>query len=148
MQSDYVFMYRSILIAVDGSDSNKIAVDDGLELAKAVGAGVTAISVFDIGSYTSVSQGYGINDERAVMMEVSREALVYIEGRAEALGVPLVTKTAIGHPADAIIEETKFHDLVVCGTLGRSGITRVLIGSVAEKVTRLAHCPVLVCRKR
>lgn len=141
-------MYKNILIAVDGSESNKVAVDDGLDLAKAMGANVTAICVFDIGSYTSVAQGYGISDEKAIMMEVSREAMEYIEKRADELGIDLVSKTVVGHPSDAIIDESKFHDLVVCGTLGRTGLTRALMGSVAEKVARMAYCPVLVCRKR
>lgn len=141
-------MYKSILIAVDGSEKNKTAVDDGLELAKAVGAQVTAICVFDIGSYTSVSQGFGISDEKAIMQEVSREAFEYILARSDEMGMDIITKTVVGHPSDAIIEETKFHDLVVCGTLGRTGLTRALMGSVAEKVSRMAYSPVLVCRKR
>ena len=52
-----------------------------------------------------------------------------------------------GHPADKIAEESAGHDLCVCGSLGRTNAKRAVIGSVAEKVVRLAYCPVLVCRK-
>jgi glycine betaine transporter len=39
-------------------------------------------------------------------------------------------------------------DLIIVGTHGRTGLSHALIGSVAEKVVRLAHCPVLVARQK
>ena len=55
---------------------------------------------------------------------------------------------AVGHPADAVVrvaQERKV-DLIVMGTHGRTGLQHVLLGSVAEKVVRLAPCPVLTIR--
>ena len=54
-----------------------------------------------------------------------------------------------GHPADAIVEFAKAHqiDLIVMGTHGRTGVARLLMGSVAESVVRRAECPVLTLRQ-
>ncbi len=141
-------MYQNILITVDGSDSNKFAIEDGLNLANSLNSKVTAIAVFDIGSYAAVAQGYGLGDERQYMMESSEAFLDYVKKRAEEMGIDVACEVRIGRPADVIVEESKKFDLVVCGTLGRTGISRTLMGSVAEKVVRMAYCPVLVCRKQ
>ena len=55
---------------------------------------------------------------------------------------------AVGHPADAIVRvaQERNVDLIVMGTHGRTGLQHVLLGSVAEKVVRLAPCPVLTIR--
>ncbi len=57
-------------------------------------------------------------------------------------------ETAAGHPADTIVRVAQEHhaDLIVMGTHGRTGLQHVLLGSVAEKVVRLAPCPVLTVR--
>ncbi|MDD2626343.1 MAG: universal stress protein [Candidatus Methanomethylophilus sp.] len=139
-------MFDKILITTDGSESNHLAVDEGLEIAKKIGAQVTALCVFDVGSYANVAQGYGLGDEREYMIKASEEALRYVVDRGKALGVEVKTKVETGQPAEVIVKESANYDLVICGTLGRTGIQRALIGSVAEKVVRLAACPVLVCR--
>jgi nucleotide-binding universal stress UspA family protein len=46
------------------------------------------------------------------------------------------------------VEATADYDLLVTGTLGRTGFSRIVMGSVVEKVVRLANCPVLVCRSK
>lgn len=61
---------------------------------------------------------------------------------------PWEVDVATGNPADAIVRvarERGVH-LIVMGTHGRTGLQHVLLGSVAEKVVRLAHCPVLTVR--
>jgi nucleotide-binding universal stress UspA family protein len=57
-------------------------------------------------------------------------------------------ETASGNPADAIVRlaQDRQADLIVMGTHGRTGLQHVLLGSVAEKVVRLAPCPVLTVR--
>ena len=139
-------MFQKILITTDGSDSNHSAVDEGLTLAKGLGSQVTALCVFDVGSYANVAQGYGLGDEREYMIKASEEALRYVIDRGKELGVTVKTKVETGQPAEVIIKESANYDLVICGTLGRTGIQRALIGSVAERVVRMAVCPVLVCR--
>ncbi len=59
-------------------------------------------------------------------------------------------ETAAGHPADTIVRvaEERNADLIVMGTHGRTGLQHVLLGSVAERVVRLAPCPVLTVRHK
>ena len=76
-----------------------------------------------------------------------RDAVARAREMGAAAGIEVVTKILQGHPADKIAEESAGHDLCVCGSLGRTNAKRAVIGSVAEKVVRLAYCPVLVCRK-
>ena len=127
-------MYSKILVAVDGSEENKPAVDTAVKLAKDQGAVLCAMCVFDIGSYA------------ALTYELADEALQYVMAEAKAAGVELVTKVAIGKPAESLINETTNHELVICGTHGRTGLQRAMIGSVAEKIVRASACPVLVVR--
>jgi len=137
-------MVRSILVAVDGSEANKLAVDTAIHIARSQNAELTAICIFDLGSYYSFK--YGMTVEAPYMDDMIRDALVYVKEAAEKEGLPLNTLSKIGKPADAIIEEAKNHDLVVCGTHGRTGFKHALLGSVAEKVVRMAPCPVLIVR--
>ena len=137
-------MFRSILVAVDGSDANKQAVDTAVNIAKTQGATLTAICVFDIGSYSTFN--YGLSSEVPYMEEMIKDALKYITEVCEREGVELKSVSKLGKPAEAIIEEAANHQLVICGSHGRTGLSRTLIGSVAEKVVRLAPCPVLVVR--
>ncbi|MCQ2070147.1 MAG: universal stress protein [archaeon] len=138
-------MYSNILVAVDGSKSNSHAVDKAIELAKTLGSSLTAITVFDVGNYKGESAA-SIATDSEYMKSITSSALEYVVSRAKEADIPLVTKVAYGSPAASIVEESKNHDLVICGTLGRTGLKRMLIGSVAEMVVRLAYCPVLVIR--
>jgi nucleotide-binding universal stress UspA family protein len=88
---------------------------------------------------------------------VSLYALLEKEGRAavdrvkelgDAAGVTVETKIISGHPVKVISEESAGYDLVVVGGLGRTGMAKLLIGSVAEKVVKLAKCPVLVVKNK
>lgn len=139
-------MYNRVLITTDGSESNRDAVDSGLELASRFGSSVMALCVFDVGSYGNIAQTYGLGDEREYMIKACEGALKYVMEKGEEMGLEVTPKIIAGHPAETIIEESKNYDLVVCGTLGKTGMKRMLLGSVAEKVVRMSQCPVLVCR--
>jgi nucleotide-binding universal stress UspA family protein len=58
------------------------------------------------------------------------------------------TEIVPGNPAEVIVERARAegYDLIVVGTHGRTGVSHLLVGSVAEKVVRLAACPVLTVR--
>lgn len=68
---------------------------------------------------------------------------------SEEIDEGLLTKPliSIGNPAQAIIEESEDFDMIVMTTHGRTGFSRFFLGSVAEKVLRMAHLPVLVVNK-
>ena len=141
-------MPKSILVAVDGSESNKVAVDTAIEYAKKFEASITAICVFDIGNYGILSQSAAVGSEQLLVDQMTDSAMEYIRSKVAESGLDFTAKTITGRPAEEIINESKNYDLVVCGTMGRTGLKRALIGSVAETVVRLAYCPVLVVREQ
>jgi nucleotide-binding universal stress UspA family protein len=75
-------------------------------------------------------------------------AMKYVAEKAEEAGVEVEANIIEGHPADEIIKysEKNSISLIVLGTLGKSGLDRFLLGSVAEKVVRNSKIPVLVVR--
>lgn len=77
------------------------------------------------------------------------EAMRYIEELAKTEGVDVRKWIIEGQPAKEILKlaEEEWVDLIVMGTLGRSGIEKFILGSVADKVIRGSRIPVLVVRK-
>jgi nucleotide-binding universal stress UspA family protein len=140
-------IYKRILIPTDGSDYTKAAVSHGLKLAKAMGAEVTALHVLDEAPYYFLSDGLSIPNLFAQLEEEGKRAVQYVVDEGDMMGIKVNQLIKKGHPADTIIEASKDYDLVIMGTLGRTGLSHLMIGSVADKVVRFSTCPVLLVRK-
>lgn len=144
-------MYQRILMPTDGSECSQKAIDEGLQVAKAMGAQVTFLyAVEDISSALWISPEsvpYGLQLVED-LKRVGQEALEKARQAAQGMGIAAETKLVEGKPVEAILEEAKNHDLIVMGTHGRSGLDRFMLGSVTEGV--LHHCekPVLVLRNK
>ena len=65
---------------------------------------------------------------------------------AEEAGVKATLEVKEGTPVKVILDESANYDIIVMGTLGRTGMSKLLMGSVAERVVRAASCPVMVVR--
>lgn len=139
---------KKILIATDGSEYTKEAVTTGLELAKILGAEVTALYVIDQTSFTSFPIDSSIVSVYSLLENEGKRAVEDVRKEGESMGVKVNTVVAEGSPTRKIVEMAADMDLVVMGTLGRSAISKLFMGSVAERVTRYAPCPVLVVRSR
>jgi nucleotide-binding universal stress UspA family protein len=146
-------MAFKILLATDGSKFSNKAADYGLDMAKKLGADVLAIYVvnlkhFEIYALEHHDDITGYEDENLKMRKEGDDALEYVVTGARERGVGLTTKIVRGYPADEIIKAAKDEgvDLIVVGNLGRTGIERMLLGSVSEAIVRNAPCPVLVVR--
>jgi nucleotide-binding universal stress UspA family protein len=145
-------MYKHILIATDGSEAADKAVGHGLALAKALGAIATAVTVTDIyptGPYSPIPFPATIERYEAAAAESAAKILASVAEDAERLGVSCRTVHVKDQaPAEGIIATSAAEgcDLVVMGTHGRRGISRLLLGSQARKVVTLSPVPVLVCR--
>jgi nucleotide-binding universal stress UspA family protein len=139
-------MYSKILIPTDGSEYSKEAADHGLALAKMIGAEVTALFVVDEGSILSRSVP-NIPNLAATLEDEGNKAVAYIRSEGEKRRVKVRSRIENGSAAPVIIKCTRDYDLVVMGTHGRSGVSKIVMGSVAEKVIRLAECPVLVVKR-
>lgn len=145
--SDFKSLYDSILIATDGSEISKLAVRNGLDIARNNSSKVTALYVFDAEYYASTTGSPPTAETvKNISNNVSKDALDYVIRMAEERGMEVELKVVVGHPAESIIDESAEHSLLVCGSMGRTSVPRALLGSVAERVTRMAYCPVLICR--
>lgn len=141
-------LYKKILIATDGSEHTKIAVDYGIDLAKNSGAKLYTIYVVDTAAFASIPMDAAWESMYELLRQEGDEATKFVAEKAELENIETERLTVEGHPADEII---KFADkngisTIVMGTLGKSGLDRFLLGSVAEKVVRNSKIPVLVVR--
>lgn len=141
-------LYRRILIATDGSEPNKKAVSYGVELARLSGAKVNVAYVVDTAAFASVPMDAGWEMMYELLQKEGNEAIQQIVDDAKASGIDIEGSLLEGHPSHEIIEFAQNNeiDVIVLGTLGKGGLDRFLLGSVAEKVTRNSKVPVLVVR--
>ena len=75
-----------------------------------------------------------------------QDAVNYVMELATEAGVKAELSVKEGTPVKVILEESQNYDVIVMGTLGRTGMSKLLMGSVAERVVRAASCPVMVVR--
>jgi nucleotide-binding universal stress UspA family protein len=140
-------IYQNIVITTDGSEKNTSAVIEGLMIARLTGANVKVIFVIDMKPlYSGVAEeSYGNIYES--YEKDGKEALQSIKELAGDLKIKTFLLT--GKPANEIIRFAKEHeaDLLIVGTQGKSGLGKMILGSVAESVVRNAPCSVLVVRK-
>jgi len=139
---------EKIVIATDGSEYTKNAISFGLSLAKMLGAKVYALSVLDIAPVMSVPIDGAWKGVFDLMHEECQKASAHVKKMGEAVGLEVESVVLEGKPAEKIVEyaEENDMDLIVMGTMGKSGLDRILLGSVAERVVRISHTPVLVVR--
>jgi nucleotide-binding universal stress UspA family protein len=139
---------KRILIATDGSEYTREAVTTGLKLAKILGAQVTALYVIDQTSFVTFPVDSSIVSVYPQLENEGKRAVDDVKKEGEEMGVSVSTMVAEGSPTRKIVDTAADFDLVVIGTLGRSALGKLFIGSVAERVTRYAPCPVLVVRSK
>jgi len=138
-------LYKKILIATDGSEYTKKAVDYGIDLANDTGAKLHAIYVIDTTAYGSIPMSAPMEYAYSLLKQEGDVAIKNVADRAEAAGLEVEGIIAEGYPADEIINcaEKNSIDLIIMGTLGKGGLDRFLLGSVADKVIRNSKIPVL-----
>ncbi|AKH39279.1 MULTISPECIES: universal stress protein [Nitrosomonas] len=144
-------MYRRILVPVDGSTTSNCALQEAIKLAQQHRAQLELVHVFEDILYW-VDERY-IN--YAELQETARESSEKILIEAQALvqqgglatGIKLLEAKG-QRTANVIVAEAERWqaDLIVIGTHGRTGFSRLLLGSVAEGVVRTAAIPVLLIR--
>jgi len=139
---------KKILIATDGSEYTREAVSTGLQFAKILGAEVTALYVIDQTSFVTFPVDSSIVSVYPQLENEGKRSVEEVRKDGEAMGVKVTPVVVEGSPTRKIVEMAADFDLVVMGTLGRSAIGKLFIGSVAERVTRYAPCPVLVVRSK
>jgi len=139
------FMFETIVIATDGSDSVSRAVAVALDLAERFDATVHALSVVDADEVDSSPET--VRDQ--LQEALSKQASEALSAVAESTDQPVTTAVREGRPATEISSYAREvdADVVATGTRGRHGENRFLIGSVAERVVRSCPVPVLTVRQ-
>lgn len=147
-------MFQRILYTTDGSRFAETALPYAVGLAKQCRAELRALSVVENPIFYGVPEATALYDAefyRSLSSELEKIAGTALERAREAAaeaGVECTTRLRHGGPADEVLGEAKEWgaDAIVLSTHGRSGLARLLLGSVANNVVNHAPCPVLLCR--
>jgi len=145
-------MYKHILVPTDGSPLSAKATDQAMDLAKAIGARITGMTV-SIPFHTLALDPEMLSDTPLQYKEDcekrARKFLDAVALAARAAGVPCDTADVTAdHPYEGIIDTatSKGCDLIVMASHGRKGISGLVGGSETHKVLTHSKIPVLVCR--
>lgn len=140
-------MFNRILVGYDGSAGAHRAFEVALELAKGSAAELLVLSVVEgLPHYAAtVSE---MAEEKAEANHVADRLLMEAQAMAAAQGMKVSTHRAVGHVARTIVDFARQQDvdLLVMGHSGRSGVWGGFLGTTAEKVSRYAHCTVMIVR--
>lgn len=139
---------KTILVATDGSENGRHALEEALELAQAGGAAVTVLYV----RHTPLPVLGDPFYQRALSAELRRanETVAIAAGVAHSMGVEVETEVLEGDPAGRILELARLRDvdLIVVGSRGLGRIAGALLGSVSQDVVQRSDRPVLVAARR
>lgn len=148
------YPWRSILVPTDFSACSEAALALATDIARHHTARICLVHVSDVASSLAldaamspmgIAAAIGVDQQ---LRDNARHSLETLAARLRADGIAVDASATEGDPASRIIElaDELSADLIVMGTLGRTGLEHLLVGSVAEKVVRKAPVPVLTAR--
>lgn len=142
----FLIMYDSVLLPIDDSPGAKAAIEHATRIARRYDAVIHIIHVLevtDLGDFPDDIRD--IDSIEDALQLGGREMLKPVRHVTEAAGLETVEVLKEGKAHQKLIEYVDTHDidLVVMGTHGKSGLSRVLLGSTTEKVVRHSSAPVL-----
>ena len=146
-------MYQRILVPIDGSTTSNQGLDEAIKLAKLTGASLRVIHVVDALTFATGSELYGgfASDVIPQMREAGEQIVEKARTRVKEQGVKvdsLLFDSLSTRVSDIVVDQAKAWDadLIVIGTHGRRGVKRLMLGSDAEQIVRMAPVPVLLVR--
>lgn len=136
--------WKNILVGTDGSRFSKVATDKAIDFAQSYGSALKVLSIVDVPAELYAEAPAAVED----MIRKAKQYTAAVKEQAREAGVPTETFTGEGEAWEVIVQaaQEQSADLVVMGSHGRTGLRRLLMGSVTEKVIGGAHCPVLVVK--
>jgi len=146
-------LLKNILVATDFNEPSETALTYGRELARTFGGRLHVLHVVETVMASNVPPEYyplpipGLQEQVEDAARQRLDALVTLEDREKLQALPVLRTSS--RTAAAIIQYAKDAkvDLILIGTHGRGAASRLLMGSVAERVVRSAPCPVLAVRR-
>jgi nucleotide-binding universal stress UspA family protein len=146
--------YNRILVPIDFSDHSRSTVSYAMRFASRYRSTVYLLHVFQVPDYaitSSACQRQNYTDVQFQVEAAEKEARETFESFARQLskiGINVEAHFRVGYPFDEIVLMADHFDvdLIVIGSHGRGGISRLLVGSTAERVVEHARCPVLVVK--
>lgn len=145
-------MYKKILVPLDGSDRSNKALFHTVELASKLGSKITLMHVVpSLPPYVNTAVDRLGQAQQSIIEELMRNGKEMLQQYASSIsdkGIEVESITVMGQPADEIIEKATLeeYDLIVIGSRGLGEIKGYLMGSVSNRVSRHAPCPVLIIR--
>jgi len=143
-------MIKNILVAFDGSKNSIAAAEAGMNLAKMARAFITVVYVAEVmppymASDFAIIPG-ALEVMRNALLARAEEALATAGKMAKGAGIGFEAVVAEGDPSAEIlrIAKEKNIDLLVLGSIGKTGLEKIMLGSVAEKLVRRSTVPVMV----
>lgn len=147
-----MILIKHVLVATDFSETSGVALKYGRNLARTFGATLHVVHAVDLlAARIPMSQGHGYDLDKLQreIEESARTALAELvtDDDRKTLHAQQAVMAALS-PSDAILDyaRDKMIDIIVIGTHGRTGLSRLVMGSVAERIVRNAPCPVLTVR--
>jgi nucleotide-binding universal stress UspA family protein len=136
--------WKNILLATDGSKYSAFATEKAIDFARSYGGRLTAVSVVDVPDELFAEAPFLVDD----LVDKAKGYVEMVKKKADDSGVPTQTLVREGESYQSIIKiATEGNaDMIVMGSHGRTGLKRLLMGSVTEKVIGHAPCPVLVVK--
>jgi len=140
--------FNRIIAPVDGSSHSIKAAKKAISLAKLNGVEVVALYVIDTPRLTqTIPYDNDVSTPwEAILTKQGKEVLNEVEKMGKAAGVTVMKKLVEGLPEEVIIHEGKKDDLIVMGCKGKTALSRILVGSVCEKVLHHSKSLVMVIR--
>lgn len=137
-------MYKKILVPLDGSETGECSLEHVKEIAK--GCSVPEVVLLFVAEPVSEGLYQSAAEGREKLLAYGKDYLAKVEKNLIANGIAVKSVTFEGKPPDTIIDYTVKNnvDLIIMSSHGRSGISRLAFGSVAEKVVRSSVVPVLI----
>jgi nucleotide-binding universal stress UspA family protein len=140
-------LYSKVLVATDGSECAKRAVESAIKLVKASNGSLTITHVLQVPS----TVGFGKTLTEDILMLYRSDAKAFLaeqQHEAELHGVKAETLLLKGNPAKAILDAAKAMnaDLIVVGSRGLGGVKGLLLGSVSNAIVHGSEVPVLVTK--
>lgn len=147
-------MYKKIVVAIDDSATSRCALQEAVAIAKAQGAGLCLAHVADetlLGMHhRAITTSLDVDQARAAIRDAGRQLLAEAQAGIDGIATEtLLVEAESQRVSEAIVDaaRTSGADLIVAGTHGRSGIGRLIVGSVAEQLMRLSPVSLLLVRK-